>query len=82
MAQHTNAMAMAYPMECRLEIIPLGGTVASPLPLPGNKVGTLHIAKVTGSFTTEVSNARDVIYNFLTTDPMWEQILNSHGMVR
>jgi len=67
---------------CRLEIIPLGGTVANPVPLPGNKVGTLHIAKVNGSFSQKVSDARDIIYNFLTTDPVWEQILNSHGMVR
>jgi len=67
---------------CDLEIIPLGGTVSDPQPLPGNKVGSLHIAKVNGSFAKKVNDARDDIYEFLTTDPMWEQILNDHGMVR
>ena len=70
------------PTGCNLEIVPLGGTVTNPQPLPGNRVGTIHIAKVNGSYAKKVNDARDDIYNFLTTDPVWEQILLKHGMVR
>lgn len=67
---------------CNLDIIPLGGTVSNPVPLPGNRVGTLHIAKVRGNFNGKTMHVRNMIYNFLTSDPLWEQILNDHGMVR
>lgn len=67
---------------CYLDIIPLGGTVANPQPLTGNKVGTIHIAKVVGSYAKKVNDARNDIYDFLTTSPVWEQILIKHGMVR
>jgi hypothetical protein len=66
---------------CNLEIVPLGGTEADPKPLPGNKVGTLHIAKVSGSFPQKVLDARDVIYTFLTSSPIWTQIMADHGIV-
>lgn len=67
---------------CNLDIIPLGGTVADPQPLPGNKVGTIFVAKVIGSYAKKVNDTRDDIYDFLTTNPVWEQILIKHGMVR
>lgn len=67
---------------CNLEIVPLGGTVADPQPLPGNRIGTLHIAKVNGSYAKKINDARDILYNFFTSDPMWEQILHKHGLVR
>jgi len=65
---------------CKLEIVPIGGTVDSPEPLPGNKIGKLFIAKVTGTFPHKVLKARDLIYEFLTTSTVWTQILNEHGM--
>lgn len=67
---------------CRLKIVPLGGTVSNPVPLPGNKVASLHIAKSTGIFSRRVSYARHVIYNFLTSSPVWHRILHSHGIMR
>ncbi|HAK60527.1 MAG TPA: hypothetical protein DCO77_09115 [Nitrospiraceae bacterium] len=67
---------------CHLEIVPLGGTVENPQPLPGNRVGTLHIAKVNGTYFKKVNDARDKIYDFLTTDPNWKTILEGHGMRR
>jgi hypothetical protein len=66
---------------CNLEIVPLGGTESQPQPLPGNRVGTLHIGKVTGSFPQKVLDARDVVYTFLTASPVWTQIMADHGMV-
>lgn len=67
---------------CNLIIVPLGGTVQDPQPLPGNPIGKLHIAKVTGNFPVNVKMVRDRIYDFLTTSPVWEQILNDRGLLR
>ena len=66
---------------CELEIVPMGGTEADPKPLAGNKVGTLHIAKVAGKFPKKVMDARNKVYDFMTSDPIWNKILNDHGMV-
>jgi len=65
---------------CELQIIPMGGTVDNPQPLPGNRVGTLHIAKVEGDYPPNVLAARDLIYDFLTASPIWTQIMADHGM--
>lgn len=65
---------------CNLAVIPLGGTYEEPVPLPGNKVGTLHIAMVEGSFAKKVDDARIKLYDFFTSNPMWGTILNDHGM--
>lgn len=67
---------------CNLDIVPLGGTVANPQPLPGNKVGAIKVAKVTGSYAKKVNDTRNDIYDFLTTSPVWEQLLIKHGMVK
>lgn len=67
---------------CNLEIVPMGGTVANPQPVPGNKVGALKIAKVKGNFGPEIKSARTLIHNFLTTSPIWGQILADHGMTQ
>ena len=66
---------------CNLKIVPLGGSETDPQPLPGNRVGTLHIAKVAGTFPQKVLDARDLIYSFLTASPIWTQIMADHGMV-
>lgn len=65
---------------CNLAIVPLGGTETAPAPLPGNRIGTLHIAKVNGSYAKKVNDARDVLYDFFTSDPMWATILAEYGM--
>jgi len=67
---------------CRLKIVPLGGTVNEPRPLPGNIVSTLQIAKVKGTYPRKVRYGRNIIYNFFTTSPTWEQILHDHGLTR
>ncbi len=67
---------------CALEIVPMGGTVEDPQPtaVKGNSVGKQFIAKVNGGFPPKVLDARDLIYNFLTSSPVWTQILKEHGM--
>ena len=67
---------------CDLKIVPMGGTVANPQPVPGNKVGALKIAKVKGNFAPEIKSARTLIHDFLTTSPIWGQILADHGMTQ
>lgn len=65
---------------CALSIVPMGGTETDPQPLPGNKIGVLHIGKVTGTFPGKVLAARDVIYDFLTASPIWTTIMDEYGM--
>ena len=66
---------------CELEIVPFhpGGT-APETELAGNKVATLFIAKVTGTFPQTVLDGRDLIYDFLTASTIWTHILLDHGM--
>lgn len=65
---------------CNLKIVPLGGTEENPQPVAGNQVGALFIAKVAGDFSANVMGARDLIYNFLTADSIWTQIMDEHGL--
>jgi len=65
---------------CKLDIVAMGGTAEDPKPLPGNKVGKLFIAKVSGEFPAKVLAARDVIYDFMTKSKTWTKIMADHGM--
>ena len=66
---------------CDLEIVPFHPQgIAPETALDGNRVGTLHIAKVVGSFDQKTLDGRDLIYNFLTSSPIWTQIMADHGM--
>lgn len=69
-------------LACNLAMVPLGGTYENPVPLAGNRVGTLHIAMVEGSFSKKVNDARIKLYDFFTTNPMWATILAEHGMIK
>lgn len=69
---------------CSLEIVPLDGNLDGTVPTPdllGNRIGKLHIAKVNGTYAKKVNDARDVLYDFFTTDPMWIKILQKHHML-
>ena len=69
------------PTGCALDIVAMGGSAEDPQPVDGNKVATLFIAKVEGKFPQNVDKARDLIYDFLTSSPIWATILNEKGMV-
>lgn len=69
-------------LACDLAMVPLGGTYENPVPLAGNRIGTLHIAMVEGSFAKKVNDARIKLYDFFTTNPMWATILAEHGMIK
>lgn len=73
-----NTMA---PLGCDLEIVPFHPQGTAPeTTLSGNRIGTLHIAKVVGAFPQKALDGRDLIYNFLTSSPIWTQIMDDHGM--
>lgn len=69
------------PLGCDLEIVPFHPHGVAPDPtLNGNRVATLFIAKVAGEFSPKVEAGRDLIYDFLTNNPIWGQILDEYGM--
>lgn len=69
------------PLGCDLEIVPFHPQGTAPeITLSGMPVGTLHIAKVSGTFPQNVSDGRDLIYDFLTSSSVWTQIMAGHGM--
>ena len=45
----------------KFDIVPLGGTVDMPQPLPGNRVGTLFALKITGDWNAKQLAARDML---------------------
>jgi len=70
----TYVKSVAAGAGCELVIEPMGGTEADPMPLPGNQVGTIFVGKVNGTFSAEALTARDYVYNFLVSSPIWTQI--------
>ena len=80
-AKYITSETTVKDTQCHLAIVPLGGDEMNPNPSPGNKVGTLHIAKVNGTYAKKVNDARDKLYNFFTTNPIWGAILEKHGMI-
>jgi hypothetical protein len=41
------------------EIVPLGGTIKTPAPLSGNRVGTTYVIKIKGKWTPRQLEMRD-----------------------
>ncbi|WP_343764905.1 molybdate ABC transporter substrate-binding protein [Gangjinia marincola] len=50
-------MMKTFPHE--FEIIPLGGTIENPIPLPGNQIGKLFLARINTKLTKKQSTARE-----------------------
>ena len=67
---------------CDLEIVNLDGSTGASELVAGNRIGKLHIAKVIGNYNVKVTEARDLIYDFLATSPVWGAILTHYGMVQ
>ncbi|NNG05745.1 MAG: solute-binding protein [Inquilinus sp.] len=63
------------------EIVPLGGTVDSPDPVAGNRVGTLFAIRINGDWNRRQYAAQEaLIDDFLS--PEFTVILNQYGLVR
>jgi hypothetical protein len=63
------------------EIVPLGGTVADPLPLPGNRVASHYGIRIAGSLNANQSYAREKLVETFAS-PEFTDILARHGMSR
>ena len=65
----------------RFDIVPLGGTVADPQPLPGNNVGTLYAVRITGDWNFVQYTARERMMRALEST-QFTTILLRHGLDR
>jgi len=63
----------------KFEIVPLGGTVESPVPLPGNKASSHYAVRIKGNWTPMQLDARERLMMSLSSVKFGE-ILVKHGM--
>jgi hypothetical protein len=63
----------------QFEIVPLGGTVENPQPLPGNKPGSHYAVRIQGDWSTRQLLAREKLIEALTSS-QFGTILVKHGM--
>ena len=63
------------------DFVPLGGTVDIPEPVPGNRVATLFIARVVGSFNADQVQAREELIEAYLSET-FDMILQNHGLRR
>lgn len=65
----------------QFDIVPLGGTIDNPQPLPGNVTGKTFIVRIKGSWTSQQVMAREhLLGEFMS--PLFTQILESKGLKR
>ena len=65
----------------KFDIVPLGGTVDMPKPLPGNRVGTLFAVKIAGTWSTKQRLAQSSLMdNFQSAN--FSLILEKYGIDR
>lgn len=62
-------------------IVPLGGTIRDPDPLPGNKIGELFAVRIIGPWNPTQERARELLMEALQTD-VFTTILHNHGLDR
>ncbi|MHB8453115.1 MAG: substrate-binding domain-containing protein [Acidiferrobacterales bacterium] len=65
----------------QFDIVPIGGTVDNPQPLPGNVTGTTYIAKLNGPWTQQQLDARDHVWNEYMSYS-FTQMLDQNGLKR
>jgi len=63
------------------DIVPLGGTVDMPEPVPGNRVATLFVARVAGNFNADQIQAREELIGAYLSE-YFDRILQNHGLRR
>jgi hypothetical protein len=65
----------------KFEIVPLGGSVADPKPLPGTKTGVGYLVRLKGDWTPGQKQARDNLIDTLLSDE-FTQALTQRGLQR
>jgi hypothetical protein len=63
------------------DLVPLGGTVDNPSPLPGTKVGVRYVAAIKGDWSEKQKLARDTLISTLMSDT-FTQVLEHRGLRR
>ena len=63
------------------DLVPLGGTIAEPRPLPGTLIGTRLAVRIQGQWTPRQREAREKLLQCLLSDEFTE-ILKRHGLTR
>lgn len=63
----------------KFDIVPLGGTVDMPVPLPGNRVATLYALKIKGDWNAKQLAARDMLVQYFQSLE-FGLILNKYGL--
>jgi hypothetical protein len=63
------------------EIVPLGGTVENPQPLPGNRIGAHYAIRIKGDWTATQGAAAGYFMDALSSSD-FTQILERHGLQR
>lgn len=58
------------------EMVPLGGSIAEPEPVTGNKVATMFVVKIDGDWTTEQLEHQDRFYDAISSHVSNEVLLN------
>lgn len=65
----------------KFEMVPLGGTVSDPQPVPGNQVETTYIVRLKGPFSARQLDATAKLIEAYQS-PEFTTILQSHGLTR
>jgi len=65
----------------QFDIIPLGGTIESPRPLEGNKIGTLYAARIIGDTSSKSHELREYLIDKYRSDD-FTNILIKYGLKR
>ncbi|MDA8232677.1 MAG: substrate-binding domain-containing protein [Magnetospirillum sp.] len=63
------------------DVVPLGGTVSDPRPLPGTTIGTRYVVALKGEWTPRQLEARNVLVQTLMSDAFTKD-LETHGLKR
>jgi hypothetical protein len=63
------------------DLVPLGGTVAAPRPLPGTLIGTRFAVRIKGNWTPKQQEARETLLQTLLSEE-FTVILEKRGLVR
>ena len=65
----------------QFDIIPLGGTIESPLPMAGNKIGTLYAARIKGNTSRKSHKLREYLIDRYRSND-FTNILLKYGLKR
>ena len=65
----------------RFDLVPLGGTISAPQPLPGTLIGTRFAIRIQGNWTPRQLEAREELLRTLLSEEFTE-ILNKRGLRR